>query len=132
MEGNLSRLVRERAAGRCEYCHLPQIATSIPFEIDHVIARKHGGPTSAENLALACWYCNSAKGPNLSGVAPETGRITRLFHPRRHRWPHHFDWSGPILLGRTAIGRATVRVLEINRDEAVILRQSLREEGLIS
>jgi hypothetical protein len=29
--------VRQRAAGRCEYCRLPQKATHIPFEIDHII-----------------------------------------------------------------------------------------------
>ena len=48
--------VRERAAGRCEYCRLPQKGTSVPFEIDHIISRKHGGRTHAPNLALACWY----------------------------------------------------------------------------
>jgi 5-methylcytosine-specific restriction endonuclease McrA len=38
--------------------HLPQSATTLPFETDHIIARKHGGPTVASNLALSCWYCN--------------------------------------------------------------------------
>ena len=40
----------------CEYCQLPQASPSIPFEIDHIIARKHGGTTVAENLALSCFY----------------------------------------------------------------------------
>ncbi len=41
-------LVRQvwRRAGRCrEYCQMPQDCDDTPFEIDHVIARKHGGPT---------------------------------------------------------------------------------------
>lgn len=56
MGASLTQHVRDRAAGRCEYCRLPQAATLIPFEIDHVIARKHGGPTIVSNLAMACFY----------------------------------------------------------------------------
>jgi 5-methylcytosine-specific restriction endonuclease McrA len=51
--------VRQRAAGRCEYCLLPQNATHIPFEIDHIISRKHDGRTITSNLAVACWYCDT-------------------------------------------------------------------------
>lgn len=127
---SLARLVRRRAAGRCEYCRLPQTATSIPFEIDHIISRKHGGSSVAGNLAMTCWYCNSFKGSDIAGLDPKTNKLTRLFHPRRHRWAWHFRWDGPALVGRTAIGRTTIRVLQINRDEAVTLRGSLMEEGL--
>jgi hypothetical protein len=59
MAASLTQHVRERAAGRCEYCHLPQAASNIPFEIDHIIARKHHGRTIASNLCLTCWYCIS-------------------------------------------------------------------------
>jgi hypothetical protein len=102
----------------------------VPFEVDHVIARKHDGRTVASNLALACWYCNSFKGSDIAGLDPVTKKLTRLFHPRRHRWAWHFRWNGPELFGRTAIGRTTIRVLQINCEEAVILRQSLIAEGL--
>ena len=61
MAVNLPRPVRQQAAGRCEYPRLPQAATSVPFEIDHLIARKHEGRAIDGNLALACWYCNSFK-----------------------------------------------------------------------
>jgi HNH endonuclease len=47
----------QRARSTCEYCQLPQSLSSTPFEIDHIIARKHGGPTESSNLALACFYC---------------------------------------------------------------------------
>jgi hypothetical protein len=76
----LARLVRDRADGQCEYCELPESASVAAFEIDHIIARKHRGQTADDNLAFSCFYCNSAKGPNIAGVDPLTGEITRLFH----------------------------------------------------
>ena len=121
--------VRQRAKGRCEYCRLPQEASSVPFEIDHIVSRKHDGLTTLENLALACFYCNSFKGSDIAGFDPETGRLTRLFHPRRQRWSRHFRWEGPRLVGLTAVGRTTIRVLQINAEEAVALRKALVEEG---
>ena len=130
MAATRTQLVRERAAGRCEYCRLPQKATDLPFEIDHIIARKHGGRSIASNLAVACWYCNSFKGSDISGLDPQTRKLTRLFHPRRHKWSHHFRYEGPVLVGQTAIGRTTIRVLQINCEEAVTLRESLLAEGL--
>jgi len=122
--------IRERAGGRCEYCRLPQHATSIPFEIDHIISRKHGGRTVSSNLAVACWYCNSFKGSDISGLDPQTRKLTGLFHPRRHKWSYHFRYEGPVLIGRTAIGRVTVRLLQINCEEALTLREALIAEGL--
>ncbi len=130
MDAALERLVRERAGGRCEYCRLPQAGSLVPFEIDHIIARKHRGRTVASNLAVSCVYCNSYKGSNISGLDPMTGRMTRLFHPRRHKWSHHFRYQGGVLLGRTAIGRTTVEVLEINLPNLVALREVLMEDGL--
>lgn len=130
MRAALERLVRARADGCCEYCRLPQAASGLPFEIDHIIARKHGGPTRASNLALACFYCNAHKGPNISGLDPASGKLTPLFHPRRHKWAFHFRYdAGGTLIGRTAIGRTTVRVLEINLLNLVALRQTLIQAG---
>lgn len=102
---------------------------NVPFETDHIIAQKHQGPTELDNLAFACFLCNSAKGPNLSGIDPTTKRIVRLFHPRRDAWNQHFKWKGPILTGRTSIGRATIVVLEINTPQQVLLRRLLLAEG---
>ena len=130
MAATRTQLVHERAAGRCEYCRLPQKATDVRFETDHIISRKHGGRSIASNLAVACWYCNSFKGSDISGLDPKTRKLTRLFHPRRHKWSYHFYYEGAVLIGRTAIGRTTIRVLQINCDEAVTLRESLISEGL--
>jgi HNH endonuclease len=82
MEQALVSLVFRRARAICEYCRLPQSLSPIPFEVDHVIALKHGGATEASNLALSCFYCNSFKGPNIAGIDPGSGRIVRLYHPR--------------------------------------------------
>jgi hypothetical protein len=93
--------------------------------LDHVIARQHHGPTRAENLALCCIDCNRHKGPNLSGVDPVTGKVVRLFHPRRDKWEKHFRWDGPVLTGVSPKGRATVDVLKINLVKRVATRQAL-------
>jgi hypothetical protein len=129
MDAALERFVRQRAGGRCEYCRLPQPASRVPFEIDHIRSRKHHGPTIAGNLALSCVYCNAYKGPNLSGIDPATGRVTKLFHPRRHKWPYHFRYEGGMLIGRTAIGRTTIDVLRINLPNLMAIREALIEDG---
>jgi hypothetical protein len=81
------------------------------------------------NLALSCLHCNSYKGPNIAGFDPLSRKLTRLFNPRRHKWDKHFRWDGPCLVGRTAIGRVTVKVLAMNELEAVAVREALIAEG---
>jgi hypothetical protein len=117
--------VWERASGRCEYCQLPQEFTVTPHEVDHVQAQKHGGATIIENLALACFYCNSFKGPNIAGYDPEDNLLRPLFNPRTDEWSQHFEWSGPTLVGKTAIGRTTIAVLRINQPDRVDHRSRL-------
>src|SRR5439155_1919765 len=90
-------------------------------------ARVDGGQLRG---SYVCSFCNKRKGPNLSGIDPATGRITRLFHPRRHKWERHFRWEGPLLVGRTPIGRATIAVLSMNARLRVAVRAALMEEGL--
>ena len=124
----MDQRVWQRANAACEYCHLRQAASSIPFEIDHITASSHRGKRILSNLSLACFYCNKFKGPNLTGIDPKTEKITRLFHPRRHKWEWHFRWEGPILVGRTAIGRTTIEVLAMNHPDAVAHRESLLAE----
>lgn len=125
MSGSLADVVRERAGACCEYCLLPQSSSPLPFELDHIIAQQHGGPTSAENLAWTCLRCNKRKGPNLAGIDPTTNRIVRLFNPRKDRWRLHFEVVGNRILGRTAIGRATVNVLDFNGSQSIHFRKRL-------
>jgi hypothetical protein len=77
-----------------------------------------------------CFFCNVYKGPNLAGLDPATGKITRLYHPRRHRWTYHFRFDGSTLVGRTAIGRTTIDVLQINHPKLIALRGILMEAGV--
>jgi hypothetical protein len=130
MDAALERLIRQRAGGCCEYCQLPQAGSRVPFEIDHIIPRKHRGTTTAGNLALSCYYCNVHKGPNLAGRDPQTGKVVRLYHPRRHKWAYHFRFDGSTLIGRTAIGRTTIDVLRMNHPQLVAIREILLLSGL--
>ena len=109
---------------------MPQAFAEPTHEIDHVIAEQHRGPTTLENLALACFYCNNHKGPNIAGIDPVTSVMCRLFHPRQDDWEEHFAWTGPHLLGLTAIGRTTIEVLAINIRHRLAHRQALIEEGV--
>ena len=99
MDASLERLIWERAKHCCEYCQMPQDGDVLWFEIDHVVARKHGGKTTSENLALSCF------------------------------WKRHFRFSGATIMGRTQVGRATVRVLEMNLPERRFLRKELMAAG---
>ena len=130
MNDRLARRVRTRAGECCEYCLLPQFASSIPFEIDHIIAQKHHGATVEENLALACFYCNSAKGPNIAGLDTVDKAVVRLFHPRHDNWFEHFRWNAEMLTAISAIGRVTIDVLCINAPDSISLRASLIREGI--
>jgi hypothetical protein len=130
LELTLIREVWRRAGGLCEYCQLGQSQSDLAFEIDHIIARKHGGPTRTGNLALSCFRCNSFKGSDLGGLDPKTRKLTPLYHPRRHSWTRHFRWDGPYLIGRTPIGRVTITVLKINDPFRVEVRRELIEEGV--
>ncbi len=128
MTRDVVRQVRQRAQDRCEYCHLPTSVYPLPFHVDHIKARQHGGLAILENLAFACLHCNRHKGPNLAGADPNTGELVRIFNPRMDQWTEHFEWIGSILAGRTAIGRVTIQVLAINDPDIVAVRETLSEE----
>jgi hypothetical protein len=103
---------------------------TVPFPIDHIIARQHGGGTRLGNLALSCLHDNLHMGPNIAGIDPLTRKLTKLFNPRRHKWERHFRWDGPYLIGLTAVGRTTIVVLAMNDPDVIRDRRSLIEEGL--
>ncbi len=131
MDTNTREEVRQRAAGRCEYCHLPEAHVLTPFQTEHIVARQHRGRDALGNLAYACLRCNLHKGPNLTGIDEKTKKLTRIFNPRRHRWSRHFRWEGAVLVGKTAVGRTTVEVLAMNDPDRVALRQELLDQGLL-
>jgi 5-methylcytosine-specific restriction endonuclease McrA len=128
MDAKTRVLVRRRAGDACEYCRIPQRATPyISFHVEHITARQHGGGDDPDQLALACDRCNAYKGSNLTSIDPETGSIVPLFNPRRDTWDDHFVLRSGEIIGLTARGRATVRLLNMN----AVRRVELREEWLM-
>jgi hypothetical protein len=127
MDERLRQLVRRRAKNCCEYCQIRQDQDLLLFHIEHIVPRKHGGKDLSNNLALACHHCNLHKGTNLSGLDPKTGKLSRLFHPRLDDWEDHFTKRDGEIAGRSAVGRTTVRVLRMNDDGRLQLRESAEE-----
>jgi 5-methylcytosine-specific restriction endonuclease McrA len=126
LDQRVRELVRDRARSACEYCRIPQSATLlIPFHVEHIVPKQHGGSDEPEGLALACDRCNLHKGPNLSSIDPDSGAVTRLFDPREDRWSDHFVLREGYISGVTPTGRATVRLLNMNAPRRVQLRQSI-------
>jgi hypothetical protein len=63
----------------------------------------------------------------MSARDPVTGKMARLFQPRKQRWEDHLAWNEDctMVLGLTPTGRATVRALQLNRKGVVNLRRLL-------
>ena len=122
---SLRRLVIERANNQCEYCLISATLSFFPHELDHVIAEKHEGQTTLENLALTCWRCNRHKGSDLGSFDPTTEDFSFLFNPRTQIWTEHFIQNGNYIEGLTPEGRTTVKLLQFNTEERLTERQRL-------
>lgn len=92
------------------------------YHVEHITALQHGGPDAVTNLAYACNHCNLIKGPNLTSIDPDTGKVTLLFHPRTDKWDDHFRRVGERILGLTDVGRTTVLLLQMNAPHRAELR----------
>lgn len=121
--------VRKRARQRCEYCLLSEEDAYFSHEPDHIIAEKHGGPTTLENLAWACFDCNRFKGSDIASIDPVTGQLVPLFNPRTQRWSDHFMVHGGTIVALTPVGRATVQLLRFNLPERIEVRETLVRTG---
>ncbi|MGF1516178.1 MAG: HNH endonuclease [Nodosilinea sp.] len=127
----LRQAVYARAKGCCEYCLIPENFALASHEIDHIIAEKHGGKTTDENLALSCTICNKHKGSDIASIGPDSQAIVRLYHPRQDNWSDHFDLQSATIVGLTSVGSVTVRLLRLNRRDRIQERQLLMTAGLI-
>lgn len=130
----LSRKIREavrsRADERCEYCCKPDGFEARKPHVDHILPQKHGGTDELHNLAWACFQCNSYKGPVVSSYDTETGELTPLFNPRTQKWDEHFILEDAIIIGKSAIGRVSVRIFNMNNPYQLEVRKNLIEAGL--
>ncbi|KYC44044.1 HNH endonuclease [Scytonema hofmannii PCC 7110] len=125
----LRKLVIERASGRCEYCLIHQDFSIYTHEVDHIIAVKHGGETTADNLAFSCLSCNRQKGSDFATIDQVTKEIVPLFNPRHQVWDEHFYLEGARIEGQTQIGQGTARLLQFNVPNRILQRQVLMNQG---
>lgn len=126
----LSRTIRERAEGRCQYCLMHESFQGATFHIEHVIPQCEGGGSNPENLVLACPGCNLHKASRSTAIDPATDQHVRLFHPILQLWSEHFRCSGYQIEGLTAVGRATVEALNLNHARRRRIREVEEVFGL--
>jgi 5-methylcytosine-specific restriction endonuclease McrA len=129
MSGRVPEKVREavasRANHRCEYCLVHEDDMVFPYQVDHIISKKHMGNSEMTNLALACSVCNQFKGTNVATYLPPDERLTPLFNPRTQKWDAHFSVFDGEIFPKSEIGMATVQVLNLNDRDRVTLRRLL-------
>lgn len=128
----IKALVRERANYCCEYCKSIEEFATENFTIEHIIPISKGGLDDIENLALACFGCNSFKTVKTEAIDPSSNTLVLLFHPRKEEWSDHFGWNEDFtkIIGKTTNGRATVIALKLNREGLVNLREVLYKWGI--
>ena len=123
------RQAAERAYHVCEYCLVHEEDTFWGCQVDHIISRKHGGPTEPANLAWACACWNTAKGSDLGALVGEPPQLTPLFHPRTDRWAGCFVLNGVRIDPTSPTGEAPVKLLRLNDDSRLRERATLAEIG---
>jgi hypothetical protein len=132
MDALARETVRQRAGHLCEYCRLPDEFDELPFHVEHVIAKQHGGSDELENLCWSCSRCNLYKGTNIASIDRYTGALTALFHPRNQLWNDHFAFRDARIMGKTAVGRITVQLLHMNDNQRLDLRRDLIRRRIFS
>lgn len=103
----------------------------MPLDIEHLTPEAAGGPTTRENLWLACTRCNDFKGDRIEVADPVSGEIVALYNSRTQVWGEHFGWlpDGARIEGRTPTGRATVEALRLNNEFIITARRFWVEAG---
>ena len=120
----LQQQIRERASYLCEYCHTSELWQYVRFTVDHIVPFSRSGVDEEDNLCLACFHCNRRKSDHITAVDPISGERVSVFHPRQNEWNTHFVWSSDrlYLVGLTAIGRATIHLLDLNKERVIRIR----------
>jgi len=87
----------ERDKNICQYCG--STFDRKDLNLDHVIPRDRGGPTTWENIVCSCVLCNTRKGNR----TPSEAGMHLIRKPRRPKWrpfvqlnvgfPHHDSWK---------------------------------------
>jgi len=86
----------ERDKNTCQYCG--RVSERKDLNLDHVIPRDRGGPTTWENIVCSCIPCNTRK----ANRTPQEAGLHLIRKPKRPRWrpfvqvdlsmPYHDSW----------------------------------------
>lgn len=87
----------ERDQNRCQYCGA--VFDRKDLNLDHVVPRDRGGPTTWENIVCSCIPCNTRK----ANRTPQEAGLRLVRKPRRPKWrpfvqvnfgfPCHESWK---------------------------------------
>jgi hypothetical protein len=69
-------------------------------------------------------FATGSKAATFASIDPETGQLAPILNPREDRWEDHCLVQNGEVLGLTAKGRVTVRLLRMNRPARVRERQA--------
>jgi hypothetical protein len=129
---SIQRTILSLSNDCCEYCRYPASFSPTSFHFDHIIPVSKGGKSILANLARACGGCNGFKQNKTQYFDPITHQLCQLYHPREDKWEDCFQWSDDDLsiIGINPTGRATVELLQMNRQANVNLRELLKTVGL--
>lgn len=70
----------ERDQNTCQYCGV--VFDRSELNLDHVIPRDHGGPTTWENIVCSCIRCNTRK----ANRTPREAGMLLVRKPKRPKW----------------------------------------------
>ncbi len=120
-----------RAYGFCEYCRSNSEFAESPYDIEHIYPQSKGGKSKLENLALACHGCNLFKSTRTEFFDAVSDKTVRLFNLRTDVWQNHLGWTSDFskIIGLTAIGRATIEALNLNREGLINQRKIFHKYG---
>jgi len=79
-------------------------------------------------LPIPAFYCNNNKGADL-GTLLQGDQLIRFFNPRKDHWSDHFELSNHIILPKTDVAKATIKILGFNQEERLAERLNFLEAG---
>lgn len=127
----IRQFVAGRAKHRCEYCHIYKRYSFLAFHIEHIVSQKHGGTSDKDNLAYSCPICNWNKGTDIATFLDGVVEPVRFFNPRQDTWVHHFEIEDTgFIVANTNIGRATIKIFDMNHFDSLLERRYLLENNL--
>jgi 5-methylcytosine-specific restriction endonuclease McrA len=87
----------ERDKNPCQYCG--RVLDKKDLNLDHVIPKDRGGPTTWENIVCSCIECNTKKGNH----TPQEAGMRLIRKPKKPKWrpfvqinfniPQHDSWK---------------------------------------